>query len=122
MAATYNGEAIFGLAVTMVMALNPPAEQLNEFFGISGRQSLFGGLRGRVFETSGVFFGATLIDLNAAEALFDSYHDGIARVLVDTRGRAWPSVLVRSKQPGGRVIRDARGFYLPYKALLTGLI
>lgn len=122
MAATYNGEAIFGLAVTMPHVVNPPAEQLNAFFGVSGQQSLFGGMRGRVFEVSGVLFGVTLMELNNAEGLFLSYIDGIARVLVDTRGRAWPSVIVRTFQPNGRVIRDARGFYQSYRALLTGLI
>jgi hypothetical protein len=122
MAATYNGQAIFGYSVTMPHVVNPPAEQINAFFGVSGQQSLYGGTRGRVFEVSGLLYGADLIALNAAEDLFLSYIDGIARVLVDTRGRAWPNVICRTFQPQGRVIRDNRGYYLPYRALLTGLI
>lgn len=119
--ATYEGVDIFGVAVKMRHTLNPTAEQINAFFGLSGQQSLWGGQRGRLFEVDGVFVGASLLELNTAEALFLSYIDGIVGILVDTRGRTWPNVLVKTLQPGERILRDARGFYLPYKALLVGL-
>lgn len=119
--ATYDGINIFGLAVKMAHALNPTAEQVNAFFGLSGQQSLWGGQRGRVFEVSGVFYGETLADLNDAEALYLSYIDGIARDLVDTRERNWSSVLVKALQPGDRMLRDGRGYFLPYKGMLIGL-
>src|SRR5690348_770772 len=107
MAATYGGAAIFGYAVSMQHMLNPPAEQLNGFFGLSGVSSLFGGLRGRVFAVKGLWFGASLGDLNAAEAAYVTYVDGIARTLVDTRGRSFDWVKVTPPQPGERVIQDA---------------
>lgn len=121
---TYGGAAIFGYSVTITHTLNATAEQLNAFFGLSGTQSLFGGLRGRVFQVKGVLFGQDMATLNAAEATYLSFIDGVARDLVDTRGRTWPSVLVKAlvPPPQGRVLQDARGFYLPYKGLLQGLI
>lgn len=121
--ATYDGVDIFGLAVQMAHVLNPTAEQLNAFFGLSGTQSLYGGTRGRVFTVQGVLFGADLAALNAAEALYHSYIDGIARTLVDTRGRTWDQVLVKAPfQPEGRVLQDGRGYYQQYKGLLVGLV
>jgi hypothetical protein len=122
MPASYNGSNIFGYAVQMQHMLNPPAEQLTSFFGQSGVASLFGGLRGRVFAVQGLWFGEDLSTLNNAESNFNSYVDGIARTLVDTRGRSWNFVLVKPPQPGGKVLRDGRGFYLPYRAALVGLV
>lgn len=121
---SYDGNtAIFGFSVRMRMTLNPQAEQLNAFFGVTGMQSLFGGLRGRVFLTNGVLFGSTVGDLNAAEALLVSYIDGVARVLVDTRGRTWVGVkMMAPYEPGERVLQDARGLYLPYRVSLVGLV
>jgi hypothetical protein len=119
--ATYAGIDIFGFSVSMVHVLNPTAEQLNAFFGLNGQQALWGGMRGRAFEVDGVLFGVSVAALNNAEALYHSYIDGRARVLVDTRGRSWSDVLVKQFQPQGRVRQDARGFYLPYKGLLVGL-
>jgi len=119
--ATYNGEDIFGYAVTMIHVLNPTAEQLNAFFGLNHQQALWGGQRGRAFEVTGLLHGADATALNNAEALYHSYIDGRARTLVDTRGRTWSSVLVKQFQPGGKVLQDNRGFYLPYKGLLVGL-
>ena len=121
--ATYDGVDIFGYAVQMAHVLNATAEQLNAFFGLSGTQSLYGGQRGRAFTVQGVLYGQSIADLNAAEALYHSYLDGLARVLVDTRGRTWPQVLVKAPfQPQGKVLQDARGYYQPYKGLLVGLV
>ena len=125
MAATYGGNAIFGEAETIVHAVNPSAQQLNEFFGVSGRQSLWGGFRGRVFMANGVLFGSGTAGINAVEAAFASYAgDGVARVLIDARGRAWPSVLCESFSPDGRVKLDANSgmYFFAYKATFTGLV
>lgn len=122
MAATYGGSAIFGYSVAMAHMLNPPAQQVNAFFGLSGLSSLWGGLRGRVFLVKGVWFGADLATLNAAESGYLTYIDGIARTLVDTRGRSFDWVLVDPPRVGERVLRDDRGFYLPYQGTLRGLV
>ena len=36
-----------------------------------------------MFLIKGILIGSTMQDLNAAEAVFDSYADGVARTLVD---------------------------------------
>ena len=43
--ASFGGTSIFGTAVSMVTADNPRETQLNAFFGLSGLESLDGGMR-----------------------------------------------------------------------------
>jgi hypothetical protein len=117
--ATYDGSNIFGQSVSVRMEINPSAAQLNEFFGVTGMQSLFGGGRGRVFLVSGVLLGGDDGTLASLRDLILTYDDGVGRVLVDTLGDAWPSVVFRRFQPGDRVLG---GWVLPYKAQFDGLI
>jgi hypothetical protein len=121
---TYDGANIFGAAVQLQQVVHRSAQQNNAFFGVSGTQSLYGGGRGRMFLVRGLLLGATIEDINSAEAVFQSYADGIARTLVDPRGRTWPNVIFR-----GEFTPDSRGPYptvngwaLPYKAIFHGLI
>ncbi len=121
---TYGGANIFGAAVQFQQVAHPNAQQNNTFFGVSGTQSLFGGGRGRMFLIRGLLLGATIEDLNSAEAVIQSYADGIARTLVDPRGRTWPNVIYRGEftpDPRGPY-PTATGWALPYKAILHGLI
>jgi hypothetical protein len=119
--ATLNGDNIFGFSVQMPSQMNPTSQQLNSFFGVNGLQSLYGGLRGRVFMISGVLFGATLGDLAAAQNAWENYVNGIGYELVDTMGRAWSPVLLQPLVPQGRILVDYRGFYLPYQGGAIGL-
>lgn len=114
---SYGGINIFGTAVTMRTADNPRETQVNSFFGLSGLETLDGGLRGRSTQVSGLLYGNTPAQLAAAEALFRSFNDGGARDLVDTLGTLWPSVRLGSFQPQGRVWQSPGGvFYRPYSA------
>jgi hypothetical protein len=120
---TYDGANIFGAAIQFQHLVSPNAQQVNTFFGVSGTQTLFGGGRGRVFLIKGVLTGATIQALNAAETAFQNYADGVARTLVDPRGRTWPNVIFR-----GEFVPDSHGPYstaegwaLPYKAVFHGL-
>jgi hypothetical protein len=94
--ASYGGINIFGTAVSMSTADNPRENQLNAYFGLSGLESLDGGMRGRSTHASGLLFGGSSLMLVAAEALFRSYNDGVARTLVDTMGGIWPNVFLNS--------------------------
>lgn len=115
--ASYGGVMIFGHAVSMYTAEVPRENQLNGFFGIDGFESIDGGYRGRVTRVHGVLSGATAANLGAAEALFRTYNDGIARSLVDTLGVVWPSARLVGFQPAGRVRRSAYGVqFRPYQA------
>jgi hypothetical protein len=121
--ATYGGVLMFGAAVSIVHIPNSNAQQVNHFFGVSGSVTLYGGGRGRVFLVSGVLTSDNLADLNSAEAVLLSYADGIARSLVDTRGRTWANVIFRGEfRPDSRGPKPTdTGFCLPYRAVFHGL-
>ncbi len=93
MAASYGGNQIFGLAVSILMVKNPSEFQISTFFGVHGTYSLFGGQRGRVFLCSGVFYGDSRSSCESMRANFESFDDGIGRVLVDTGGNSWSNVV-----------------------------
>ena len=115
--ATYNGINIFGTAVVMNTADNPRETQINSFFGLSGLETLDGGLRGRATEVNGLLYGSSPAGLASAEAVFRSYNDGVARILVDNLGTAWPSVRLDAFRPQGRVRQSPGGvFFRPYNA------
>jgi hypothetical protein len=109
--ASYNGVGIFGASVSMTTADNPRETQVNSFFGINGLETLDGGFRGRTTKVHGVLYGQSAILLSAAEGLFRSYNDGLARALVDNLGTAWVNVRLLSFQPQGRVRQAADGTY-----------
>lgn len=125
MPATYDGSPIFGLAVRMKTTVNPAADQVNSFFGIGGMESLFGGTRGRVTLVEGVLWGADVPSLAALEENFISYNDGLARVLVDTRGVTYDQVKFGAFEPvSERILQDsATGRYFrQYRASFTHLV
>ena len=117
--ATYDGSNIFGGSVRVRMEQTESASQANEFFGVNGKQALFGGSRGRMFFIDGVLYGSTGSTLAAAIGLILSYDDGVGRVLVDSYGVSWPSVVFRKFTPSERVLP---GYFLPYKAVFEGLL
>ena len=65
--------------------------------GSTARRASTAGRRGRMFLIRGILIGSTLQDLNAAESVFQNYADGVARTLVDPRGRTWPNVIFRGE-------------------------
>jgi hypothetical protein len=120
---SFGGVAIFGTSVTMTTLDNPRAKQVNSFFGISGLETLDGGARGRFTDASGVLSGSSSMMLAAAEAMFRSFNDGVARPLVDTLGTAWANVRLESFQPFGRVKQSPYGYYFrPYRARFLHLV
>src|SRR5438552_1192512 len=120
---TYDGSNIFGAAVQFQHLAHPNTQQMNTFFGVSGTQTLYGGGRGRQFLIRGILMGSTLQDLNVAETQFQNYADGVARTLVDPRGRTWPNVIFRGEfTPDSRgPYATASGWALPYRAVFHGL-
>lgn len=116
---TYNGVNIFGYSVKVRMDVNPSASQVNEFFGVSGQQSLYGGARGRVFLVEGLLAGPDVPSLSSLVGTILSYDDGIGRVFSHPVYGDWPSVVFRRFQPGDRILF---GYALPYKAQFDGLI
>ena len=80
---SYGGVDIFGAAVHIQNIPRANAHQVDSFFGTDGNVTLFGGTRGRIIEVTGVLVGVDIASLLAAEALFLSYADGIARTLID---------------------------------------
>lgn len=129
---TLDGNAIFGLAVRMQHTVRPAAYSLREFFGINGYFSNFGGKRGRLFTVEGVLIGADIPALNFNEGVFETYVDGNAHELYDTRGRLWDNVIFEGDfQTHPQGPRPLAGYYngdgsqwlaLPYKAAFLGLL
>ncbi len=114
---SFGGVNIFGTAVTMSTADHPRAKQINSFFGVSGLETLDGGMRGRTTNVSGVLSGNSAAALARAEGLFRSYNDGITRLLSDQFGVSWAGVRLESFQPMGRVKQSPNGYYLrPFQA------
>ena len=107
--ASFGGLNLFGTAVSMVTSDNPREKQLNAYFGLSGLESLDGGLRGRFTHVTGLLYGPSPIALASAESLFRSFNDGVTRSLTDTLGVTWPSVRLDSFQPIGRVRQSPSG-------------
>lgn len=122
---TFNGNAIFGQAVSIIHVPNAQALQMNAFFGLQGVTTLFGGTRGRIFLVRGVLVAEDIPTLNAYEAVIDSYNDGNAYVLSDTRGRSWSNVQYRGEfKPDQRGLGIAGGgtlWSLAYEMYLHGL-
>lgn len=121
---TYNGENIFGPAARCRHVANPRAQQVDAYFGVNGLRVLDGGGRGRVFQIRGVLVAPSMADLANSEARFANYADGVARVLVDSRGRSWPNVVFKGEfvpDPLGPFPTDA-GWALPYSAVFHGLV
>lgn len=120
---TYNGVNIFGSAVQFQHVAHPRAQQVNAYFGVSGTQVLDGGGRGRSFYIRGVLTAPTFAGLSAAESQFATFADGVARTLIDPRGRTWSNVVFKGEfvpdpsgpQPAGG------GWALPYRAVFHGL-
>jgi hypothetical protein len=101
----------------MNTADNPRERQLNSFFGLSGLESLDGGLRGRVTQVSGLLYGNSPAALAAAESQFRTFNDGVARTLVDTLGITWTNVCLEAFQPQGRIRQSPSGIlFRAYKA------
>jgi hypothetical protein len=121
---TLDGSPVFGVAVHVQHNPHPNAQQMNEFFGINGMQTLFGGQRGRTLLISGVLVGDTIADINASEAALLSFADGLAHTLIDDRGRVFDNVIFKreyqSFEQGPRLLAGG-GWCLPYKLTMTGL-
>ena len=115
--ASYGGVPIFGAAVTMTTADNPRESQVNTFFGVDGLETLDGGFRGRITRVRGVLHGPSSQLLAAAEGQFRSFNDGLARLLIDNLGAAWPNVRLLTFQPHGRARQSPDGtFFRAYQA------
>ena len=123
-----DGAPVFGEAIKIQHVPHPSAQQLNNFFGISGTQVVWGGTRGRAFFISGVLIATDIYTLAAAEAILLSYDDGIGRVLTDTWGRNWPNVVSSGQYqpdpmgPRPAVSGDVDGVALPYRIMFFSLL
>jgi len=121
---TLDGNPIFGEAVSVQHTPHPNAQQINEFFGINGQQSLFGGTRGRTFLISGVLTAVDIPTLNVVESTLLSYADGLPHTLVDNRGRTCLNVVFRgvyTPSPQGPYPLANGGGCFSYRLVMTGL-
>lgn len=125
--ASYDGSYIFGFCKSFNHVPNSTVSQANEFFGVDGTHSLYGGTRGRTFQIEGYFVGQFKEDCLAAEAVLQSYADGIARVITDNFGRSYDNVIFEGRyqpSPAGprpAVLGGSYVYALEYKCEFRGL-
>lgn len=119
----YDGGNIFGLATNVAYGPIPCVRQENQYFGLDGTQSLHGGTRGGQIQVHGVLSGSSYGDVIAAEALINSYVDGIARTFVDNYGRSFNAVIIVSElTPDAMGIKPStQGFSMAYTVMLQRL-
>lgn len=106
---SFDGQLLFGLAVSFVTLPNTPAVQRNSFFGVDGVESLGGGTRGYTTTVTGLRFGTAAADLAAIEQLGREYANGRSYTLIDTSGTVWEQVQCMAFEPQGRVRSDPQG-------------
>lgn len=108
---TFDGLALWGLAVSMRVLANPPALQPR---GVSGLNGLFLqtlGSRGRTVEVQGVLRGVNQVALEAAEQLIRDYQMGqVPATLFTTSGATLESCLVVEFTPLGEIEVDLDAF------------
>lgn len=98
--ASYDGiNGFFGYSVKMTTVENPRRCQMNTYPGLDGVEELDQGFNGRLTIVTGKLAANTPFLLGLILRSFESYNDGIARVLTDTEGQAWPSVKLESFEP-----------------------
>jgi hypothetical protein len=120
---SFGGNDIFGSAVSIQRVPHPNAEQRDEYFGVDGETTLYGGQRGNTFAIKGVFVADNIADLIATEAVFLSYADSIARTLIDPIGRVFSNVYFKGDyqpDPAGNHFVGA-GVSLSYTATFFSL-
>jgi hypothetical protein len=125
MSVTLDGNPCFGVCVKVAYSPNANAQQLNQFFGVNGRQTLFGGTRGSTFMITGALVGDSLDDLNAAEANLLGFADGQTHQLTDNRGRTFNNVVFAGEydpDPQIYYLAGGEGVMLRYKCVLMGMI
>lgn len=120
-----GGEPIFGICVTIRMIPNANANQVAEFFGVNGYQSLDGGTRGRIFEVQGILTGVTPgLIVAGSEAALMSFANGNVNTLVDTVGVSWSNVVFKGEYVPGDQFMFLPGLGVwgrPYRCVLRGL-
>jgi hypothetical protein len=133
---TFNGSAIFGIAVTMVQVPDEAACQLDGFFGVPGLLALYGNTRGRTFQIRGTLFDTSIAAVVAKSYIFlptaPNNIVGAVGTLQDTQGNSWENVLylghfvAECGYPKPAVITDSggdllSGYCLPYQLTMRGL-
>jgi hypothetical protein len=93
-----------GVICTVRTWANPVARQVNEYPGINGLEVLTMGSRGGTSEAEGMLLAASLLDLAGQLGTFIAYQrDGGAYTLVDSKGVAWPAVILVDFRPDGAI-------------------
>lgn len=121
--ATFDGQAVLGVAVHVVHQTAPAAMMMSEYFGMAGVMALMGGTRGRSLQVNGVFIGPDIPTLNAYEAIWETFEDGQVHTLVDDRGRVFYNLIYAGTlqvSPDGPK-PSGSGWLLPFSISFIGL-
>jgi hypothetical protein len=133
---SFNGNQIFGYAVSMVHTPDTAACQMDAFFGLPGFVAVYGNTRGRTFQVRGV-----LLDDSPTDVIINTYIFlptspnnivGTVGTLTDTMGNNWNNVIYLGQfqqEPGypkPAAWGDADGnqyvgWAIPYQCVFRGL-
>jgi hypothetical protein len=120
---TFDGLPMFGPAPVVRAWANPVARQVRGFLGTNGLVTKAGGTRGATGEAFGVLFAGNQALLDAAVAVLESYKvSGVASVLVDGKGRAWPAMILVDFRLASEIRQDNNAVSIEYRAEFLGLV
>jgi hypothetical protein len=133
---TFNGNAIFGLAVHIQQVPDEAVCQLDAFFGVPGLLGLFGNTRGRTFHISGALFDSSPVAVSLDKDIFlpGTQYSIVGQIgtLFDTLGDTWLNVIylghfqADANGPKPAVTGDSNGDIIsgwawPYQCVFRGL-
>lgn len=123
MSASFDGSAIWGVAVKMATQPNPPGGQSGAYPGITGVEWLALGGRGRVTQVQGYLTGADAAAFEAACSVIRSYQEsGYVGVFVTTTGRAVAYARIVAFQPSPPMGATDGSILAPYSAAVLELV
>ncbi len=121
-----DGSNVFGVCVHVQHEPHPNVQQINEFFGVNGTQTVYGGTRGRTFLITGLLPSFGYYGIAFAENALLSFADGLPHQFTDTLGRVWSNVIYRGEyqpSPGGpKLGAGGDEWFLPYKTVLSAMV
>jgi hypothetical protein len=109
-----DGYACFGLVTMFQPTPRTARRQIDEYFGVNGSTSLFGGTNGWDIVIDGVLFETSMSALNNDIAFLCSFVDANIHQLQDTSGNTWQNVVFDGElrfDPAGPMLANGMNYW-----------